>query len=179
MKYSLLFLIVAVSPCLADSPLAQLPDVRTERVEKRNANGDIIAYVDTAYRGKERSLQKVRFKKKDGSGWGMWRTYFVGGKAVMQEQDDADGKSQTISFFRDGMVCEMFRKHQDGSVEPVSSAELAKFEADQQQFNDQMGKVLDKISERLQTNTPEQVLQDLKTAVQQQKQKQEENVDKK
>jgi hypothetical protein len=167
MRYPLLFLVAAVSLCFADSPPTQIPDVRTEHVEKRNANGDIIAYVDTAYRGKERSLQKVRFKKKDGSGWGMWRTYFVGGKAVMQEQDDADGKSQTISFFRDGMVCETFRRHQDGSVEPVSNAELAKFLADQQRFTDQMGKVLDNISERLQTNSPEQVMQELKTAVQQ------------
>ncbi len=61
----------------------------------------------------------------------------------------------------------MFRRHQDGSVEPVSSAELAKYLADQQKFTDQMGKALDKISERLQTNSPEQVMQDLKTAVQQ------------
>jgi hypothetical protein len=167
MRYSLLFLVAAASLCLADGPPPQIPAVRTEHVEKRNGNGDIIAYVDTAYRGKERSLQRVRFKKKDGTGWGMWQTYYVGGKAVMQEQDEGGGKSQTISFLNDGTVCEMFRRHQDGSVEPVSSVELTKFVADQQQFTGHMGKVLDKISERLQTNSPEQVMQDLKTAVQQ------------
>ncbi len=127
MRILLLLMMVTVSLCFADDPSAQIPDVRLEHIEKRDTGGEIIAYVDTDYRGKVRSMQKVRFKKKDGSGWGMWQTFFVDGKAVMCEQDDADGKSQTISFFRDGMVCEMFRRHQDGSVEPVSSAELTKF----------------------------------------------------
>ena len=160
---------MAVSLCLADSPPAQLPDVRKEYVEKRDANGEIIGYVDTTYRGKERSLQTVRFKKKDGQGWGMWRTFFVGGRAVMLEESDDNGKSQTISFVNDGNVCEMFKKHQDGSVEPVSSAELAKYEAHQQQFSDQLGKVMEKLSEMLQTNSPEQVMQELKSAVHPQK----------
>ncbi len=182
MKYPLPFLLVALSLCAAAGPSEEqsktaLPLLRTEHKVKRDENGVTNAYIDTVYRGngrssQERILQTVTFKKKNQQAWGMWRTYYLDGEAVMSEaDDDGDGRPETITLFKNSMVGEMFRRQPDGSVDALSSEELAKFQDEQRAMTGAFGGLLDVVHQRIETNSVAQVMQDLKTELEEYKQK--------
>lgn len=188
MKYILAFFLATLSLCLADAPpddkpKAQLPTLRTEHTEKRDKQGQVIRYVDTVYRGnervkKERILRTVKFKKENQEGWAIWRTFYVDGQAVMGETDDGDGKPPMVIFYKDNIPCEMFKRQPDGSVEAVSSEELAQLKGQVEEFLGGFEKVLDKVIERTKTNSVEKVMEDLKADIKQYEQQQKQTEDK-
>jgi hypothetical protein len=181
MKCTLALFAVAVSVCIAadsppESPKAEPPQLTQEHSEKRDEQGRVTAYIDKFYRGndrvrKERILQTVRFAKKEG-GWGTWRMFYVDGKVVVVEADDGDGKPPTVALFKDNVVYEMFRRRSDGSVEPLSSLELARFRSEQAALVAGIEAVTDAVKERIETNSVQKVMEDLETDLQRNKQKQ-------
>ena len=82
------------------------------------------AYVDTVYRGNVRVLMTVKMLTKNEYGIKMTRAYFAEGKDVTDEIYYDDG-TQVVRLYKDGVLCEMFRRQNDGSVEPISSEEVA------------------------------------------------------
>jgi hypothetical protein len=132
------------SLCLADEtpiakPLAQSLELRTEHEEKRDSDGKVNAHVDTVYRGNVRILVTHKLLTKSKYGTRLIRAYFAEGKDVMDEIHYDDG-TQVIRLYKDDILCEMFRRKIDGSVEPVSSEELAKLKAQQQELMETLKK---------------------------------------
>lgn len=184
MKYVLSILTAATAVCLADgraeqTPSTRLPEIRKVHREHRDTNGEVSAYTDTFYRGEERILIQATYTKPTKSGIKMWREFVVGRTTVTKEMDYGDDKPRLILVYRDGALYEAFRRRADGSVEPMSSDELSKAKAEMQEFMAGFEAVMERVAERLQTNSVEKVVQDLKSEVEQAKQKQKQEGEKK
>jgi hypothetical protein len=175
MKYSKVILALGVFFCLvvgrSDEDLKpELPQVRKEHKEKHDNEGNVIAYIDTVYRGNERVkneriLQTVRSRRKVDGDWVMARTFYLDGQMIMTEVDEGNGTTSVICFLKDNKIFEAFRRQTDGTVEPVPSVELAKLKNDQQAFVEGLGLVMDNVRNSLATNSVEKVLQDLKANI--------------
>lgn len=138
MKHTLPFIVVAFSLCLAggqtnEKSPARPAELRKVHEEKRDQDGKVNAYVDTVFRGNVRVLMTVKALTKNKYGIKMTRAYFTDGKNVVAEIHYDDG-TQVISLYKDEVLSEMFRRQKDGSVEPVSSEELAKRKGQQHEL---------------------------------------------
>jgi hypothetical protein len=136
MKYSLLILAVAASLCLAgnlsdESINGHASELKREHEDKRDKDGQVVAHIDTVYRGKERILSTITLTKKSKYGLRVARAYYAGGKEVLDELEYDNGRPQTIRLFKDDVLYEEFQRRPDGSVEPVSGEELARIQAEQ------------------------------------------------
>ena len=172
--------LAAVAALAADTPSEHgqgaLPQVSKKRHETRDASGEVCAYAETFYRGGERILIQATYTKPQPSGIKMWREYMVGG-TVLKEMDYGAAKPQIIWVFQNGAVHEGFRRHPDGSVEPMTGEELAKAKSEAGEFMAGFEQVMEKVRERIQTNSVEKVMRDLKTEVDQYKQQQKPGAD--
>jgi hypothetical protein len=144
MKHLLPFIVAAFTLCLAGGQSneklpARSSELRKEHEEKRDQDGKINAYVDTVFRGNVRVLMTVRTLTKNKYGIKMTRAYFAGGKDVVDEIHYDDG-TQRISLYKEDILCEMFRRQGDGSLEPVSSEELVKFKGQQKDLMETLEK---------------------------------------
>lgn len=143
MKYSLILLALTLSPCFADGPPGDgakpVAELRKEHEETRGADGQVSRYIDTVYRGKECVLRTLRFAKKNKYGIQMSRAYFADSQEVVDELYYDDGTT-VIRLYNKDILREMFRRKQDGSVEPVSSEELATLQAQQKEVMKTMEK---------------------------------------
>ena len=81
----------------------------------------------------------VKMLTKNKYGIKMMRAYFADGKDAVDEIHYDDG-TQVIRLYKDEVLCEMFRRQDDGSVEPVSSEELAKLKGQQQELMETLKK---------------------------------------
>jgi len=138
MKYSLLCFVTLFSLNVADGQpkqksQAQASDLRKEHEEKRDNTGKVNAHVDTVFRGNVKVMLTITLLTKNKSGIQISRGYFANGKNVVDEIHYDDG-TQVIRLYKDDVLCEMFRRRRDGSVEPVSSEELAKLKGQQQEL---------------------------------------------
>ena len=145
MKYSLLVLAVTASLCLAGnqsdkSTNGSASELRREHEDKRDKDGQVVACIDTVYRGKERILSTVTITKRSKYGVRVVRAYYAGGKEVFDELEYDDGRPQMIRLFKDDMLSDEFKRKPDGSVEPVGSKELAKIQAEQRELMETLKK---------------------------------------
>ncbi|MEY2428253.1 MAG: hypothetical protein QOJ40_1138 [Verrucomicrobiota bacterium] len=112
---------------------AQAAEIRREHKQTRDQDGQVDSYIDSVYRGKERILLTDIRLKKNKYRIRMIRAYFANGKDVVDEIDYEDG-TQVIRLYKDDSLSEMFRRQVDGTVEPVSSEELAVLKARQHEM---------------------------------------------
>ncbi len=148
MKLTILIFGITSSLCLAGGSLGQKPDskpseIRTVREEKKDANGHVSASIDRVYRGEEQILMTVRLKQNH-YGVRTIRSYFAQGKIVLEETDYDDGRPQMIKTYRDDVLCEIFRRHSDGTIKPASADELAKLKSSQKDLLQSASKETDK-----------------------------------
>jgi hypothetical protein len=144
MKYALLFAVMAFSLCPAggqpnEKSPAQPSELRKDHEERRDKDGNVTSYIDTVFRGNVRVMVTHKMLTKNKYGIQMVRAYFVDGKDVVDEIHYDDG-TQVIRLYKDDVLCEMFRRQGDRSVEPVSSEELAKLKGQQQEFMETLRK---------------------------------------
>lgn len=170
MKRAFIAFLAFLSVCLAVEPTekssqAPPPEIRKEHKEYRDKDGQLTATIEKTFRGKDCILRTVVHKTKDGrfAVGGCQRIYSVGGKLVLFENDfDGDGIIDEITVCRESADCEIFRRHPDGSIEPVSSEELA-----QQKFEGAIAGAIfegamSRVLTNLQTHTVDEVMDDLK-----------------
>jgi hypothetical protein len=144
MKHLLPFIVAAFTLCLAggqsnEKSPARSSELRKEHEEKRDQDGKINAYVDTVFRANVRVLMTVKTPTKNKYGIRLTRAYFADGKDVMDEIHHDDG-TQMIRLYKDDILCDIFRRQMDGSVEPVSSEELATLKGQQQEMMETLKK---------------------------------------
>jgi uncharacterized protein YdcH (DUF465 family) len=168
--------IFATAVCFADdatntNKTVQLPELRKEHHEWQGPNGS-IRYRDEIYRGKERILRTVKFQNETTKAWETWQYFYIDGKAVMFESYGSDGKSQTITLIKDDQTYDKFQRRQDGSLEPLSSEELAKLKVEEQKFNGEAEKFTEVLATEIATNSTGNATQIAKEAVQKFKQEQ-------
>ena len=138
MKHLLLFCVTLFSLSVACgqtngiSP-GKVPELRKEHKEVRDGAGNLNASIDTFFRGAERVMVTVKQLPTNKYGIKKTRAYFANGKDVVDEICYDDG-TQVIRLYKDGDLCEMFRRQVDGSCEPVSGDELAKLKGQQQEL---------------------------------------------
>jgi hypothetical protein len=179
MKQVLTFLVAATAVCCAGCRPAdqgaqpELSQISKKHREHRDTNGEVDGFTDTFYRGKERILIQAIYTKPTESGIRMWQEYVLDRKLVVKEMDYGDRKPPVVLLYRDNALYEAFRRHADGSVEPISSDELTKAKAELREFMAGFESAMERVRESSETNSVEKVIQDLKTEVEQQKQKKE------
>ena len=163
MKLTLLVVCAAVSICLASGPTpkpaqAAVPELRQEHREKRDKDGQVYAAIDTVYRGKERILDTVRYTRAHGAyaAGGGWRIYRVGGQpAMLEDEKTANGKVTVRLYGKsdDLEIFEVFERGTNGSVEAVSSEELAKLKVQAAAESAAAQAIVDRIQKTVETNT--------------------------
>ena len=162
--------------CFADdttntNETVQLPELHKEHHEWLGPEGT-TRYRDDIYRGKEQILRTVKFQNETTKTWETLQYFYIGGKAVMFENYDGDGKSQTITLIKDDQTYDKFQRQQDGSLEPLSSKELAKLKVGEQKFINEAKKFTDVLATEIATNSTGNATQMVKEAVQEFKQEQ-------
>lgn len=100
----------------------------TNRVTEidRDKDGRVDVRIETAYRGKTKVMMTMSHRTQQGVMAVQSRSYYADGKLVMVESDeDGDGTLESITTFRPGTdEFEMFTRHDDGTVRPVSTQRL-------------------------------------------------------
>lgn len=174
MKRIIPLLFAAILVSAADAPLDKrgLPEITKKHHESLDASGKVTCYGDTFYRGGKRILVQAVYTGPTQSGIKMWREYFVDDQTVVREMDYGTNKPAMVWIWREGSLHEAFRRNADGSVEPISSQELAKVKGETEAILTGFGRVMKEVSARTETNSVEKVMGDLKTEVEQYKQKQ-------
>ena len=174
MKAILPLFLAAVTACAADAPAdnSAPPPISKKRHEHRDAGGKVDAYAETFYRGGDRILIQATYTTPQPNGIRMWREFLVGGHTVLKELDYGDTKPQMVWVYRNNALYDAFRRHADGSVEPMTSEELAKAKREMEEFMGAFEGVMERVRERIETNSVEKVLGDLKMEVDRNKQKQ-------
>jgi hypothetical protein len=148
MKLTILIFGVTSLICFADESFKQKPDaklseIRTEREEKKDADGSVSASIERVYRGEEQILMTVRLKQ-NRYGVRTIRSYFAKGKIVSEETDYDDGRPQMIRTYSDDTPCQVFRRQPDGSIKPASADELAKLQSSYRELMQGASKEADK-----------------------------------
>lgn len=171
MKLNFLILFTSVSICVggeSDVTPAQVPPTKitTKQREVRDG-GQVIASVETVYRGKDRILDSTKYMVARGNyaAGGRFRIYRVGGKPVLLEEDyKGDGNVTIRVFGRSGSLedFEVFKRQSNGSIEPVSSAELARLKREDREMGQFSESFARWVSDELKTNSPEKVMSDVK-----------------
>jgi hypothetical protein len=149
MKLILPFVFAAAIASAADAPSGQsaLPQITKKRHEHRDANGRVDAFADTFYRGVERILIQATYTMPKPSGIKMWREFVVDGKTVLKELDYGKRKPQMVWVYRDGSIYEAFRRHADGSIEPIASEDLAKARREVEALMTGFERVMERVTE--------------------------------
>lgn len=167
-------LLLAVAVFAADTPSdhseGAVPQLTTKRHETRDDKGEVYAYGDTFYRGGERILIQATYTKPQPSGIKMWREYIVGGHTVLKEMDYGDKKPGVVLTYEDDIPHEAFYRHADGSVEPFNSEELARLKRDWREFSAGLEALMKSVAAAAQTNSPDNVMRELKKEVNEYKQ---------
>ena len=163
MKLTLLVVCAAASICLASEPGLKpaqdaVPQLRKEHKEKRDVDGQVHSFIDSVFRGQERILDTVRYKRARGAyaagGW--FRIYRVGGEPVMLEEDkNADGKVTVRLYGKSDSleVFEVFERGTNGLVEAVSSEEMAKLKAQAAIESAGAEAIVERIQKTVETNS--------------------------
>jgi hypothetical protein len=106
-------------------------DITTKIFERTDGDGKPSWHIETVYRGKTKVLMITSHRNEQGI-MTVTRSYFVGGKMVMAENDEnGDGMFESVTVFDPATDdFEVFTRKSDGSVKPISTQTL---EADKKQ----------------------------------------------
>jgi hypothetical protein len=142
MKQFLPFLVLCSSLCFA----AETSDITTKVTEvDSDKDGRPNVRAERVFRGKDEVLQTLRTRRKTGVTTTA-RSYSVAGDLLMIESDgDGDGFFEKIVIFHPMKKdIEVFTRHPDGSVSPVST-EVLKAERKQ---HDRVTEAVEKLFEK-------------------------------
>ncbi|MCW5551270.1 MAG: hypothetical protein KIS67_03785 [Verrucomicrobiae bacterium] len=123
MKTILLLLLLLAVTCHAEDTTGI-----TNKVSEidRDKDGKVDVRMEMFYRGKTRVMMTMSKRSTSGEMAIVSRSYLAGGELRMTESDeDGDGFLETVYFHAsDSDEIEVFKRHADGSVRPVSTSVL-------------------------------------------------------
>ena len=162
MRWLLLAICTVAARCMAEDPPAPQVEnfasaVTTNRHDMRDTDDRLIGTTESVSRGKDRIMVTAQFTGQQpgdvaGSGW---RTYYMHDKPVMMETFGKGGSTGVIVrvYGNDFDDFEVFKKHADGSVTPVSSEELDKLKQEQTRLSVGLGSAVDMIKKSVDAHT--------------------------
>lgn len=125
MRTFVIILLFAAIGCYADDT----SDITSKVFTKTNQDSTVRFRMVTTYRGKEKVMMETFRPNAQGVLTITSRSYLVGGDLVMTESDEhKSGRFDTIAVYNpstDDM--EVFSRHADGSVKPVSTQTLSAY----------------------------------------------------